>query len=98
MVGLLILKQMYNGEQESNRLLITSKVIAEWREITYKREIGDQINAILAANVFNFRSWMRKAMEKIIFVINYLQIVRQWWSQKPLEAICAEMFQRRNLD
>jgi len=51
-----------------------------------KGEIGDQINAILAASAFNFRSWLRKALENIIFVINYLQIVRQWWSQKPLEA------------
>ena len=52
-----------------------------------KGEIGDQINAILAASAFNFRSWLRKALENIIFVINYLQIVRQYWSHKPLEAI-----------
>ena len=52
-----------------------------------KGEVGDQINAILAASAFNFRSWMRKALERIIFVINYLQIVRRYWSHKPLEAI-----------
>ena len=52
-----------------------------------KGEIGDQINAILAASAFNFRSWLRKALENIIFVINYLQIVRRYWSHKPLEAI-----------
>ncbi len=52
-----------------------------------KGEVGDQLNAILAASAFNFRSWMRKALENIIFVINYLQIVRQWWSQKPLKTI-----------
>ena len=52
-----------------------------------KGEVGDQMNAILAASAFNFRSWMRKALEKIIFVLNYLQIVRRYWSQKPLEAI-----------
>ena len=51
-----------------------------------KGEVGDQINAILAASAFNFRSWLRKATESLIFVINYLQIVRRW-SQKPLEAI-----------
>ena len=52
-----------------------------------KGEVGDQINAILAASAFNFRSWLRKALEKIIFVINYLQIVRQWWSQTPIQTI-----------
>ncbi len=52
-----------------------------------KGEVGDQINAILAASAFNFRSWMRKAIERIIFVLNYLQIVRRYWSQKPLETI-----------
>lgn len=52
-----------------------------------KGEVGDQINAILAASAFNFRSWMRKALKNIIFVINYLQIVRRYWSQKPLGAI-----------
>jgi IS5 family transposase len=52
-----------------------------------KGELGDQINAILAASAFNFRSWMRKALKNIIFVINYLQILRRYRSQKPLEAI-----------
>jgi IS5 family transposase len=52
-----------------------------------KGEVGDEINAILAGSAFNFRSWLRKALEKIIFVIKYLQLVRQWWSQRRLEAI-----------
>lgn len=51
-----------------------------------KGEIGDQMNAILAASAFNFRSWMRKAIEKIIFVWKYLQIIRLVGGQKPLEA------------
>jgi len=36
-----------------------------------KGEIGDQINAMLAASAFNFRSWMRKAIAELIFVLNY---------------------------
>lgn len=51
-----------------------------------KGEVGDQLNAILAASAFNFRSWMRKAVEPMIFVWNYLQIVRLWGGQQPLEA------------
>ena len=51
-----------------------------------KGEIGDQINAILAASAFNFRSWLRKAMENIILALNYLQIVRRYGSHKPLAA------------
>mgnify|MGYP001239253847 CR=1 FL=1 len=43
-----------------------------------KGEVGDQMNAILAASAFNFRSWMRKAVETIIFVWKYLQI---WWAE-----------------
>lgn len=52
-----------------------------------KGEVGDRINAILAASAFNFRSWLRKALENVIFVLNYQQIVRRYWSQKPLKAI-----------
>jgi hypothetical protein len=43
-----------------------------------KGEIGDAINAILAASAFNFKSWMRKATARLIFAVNYLrQICRQ---------------------
>ena len=40
-----------------------------------KGEVGDKINAMLAASAFNFRSWLRKAIAQLIFVINYLN----WW-------------------
>lgn len=44
-----------------------------------KGEVGDQINAMLAASAFNFQSWMRKAIGGLIFVINYLKwCVKQW--------------------
>jgi transposase, IS5 family len=52
-----------------------------------KGEIGDQINAMLAASAFNFRGWMRKAVESLIFVWKYLQLARLWDWQKPLQAI-----------
>jgi IS5 family transposase len=52
-----------------------------------KGEVGDEINAILAGSAFNFRSWLRKVLEKIIFVIKNLQIVWQRWSERRLEAI-----------
>jgi hypothetical protein len=48
-----------------------------------KGEAGDKINAMLAASAFNFRSWMRKAVENLIFVINYLKI---WWLNKVIKA------------
>lgn len=41
-----------------------------------KGEAGDQINAMLAASAFNFKSWMRKAAAKLIFVIN---CIRWYW-------------------
>jgi len=37
-----------------------------------KGELGDQMNAILAASAFNFRSWLRKAVGELIFVLKYL--------------------------
>lgn len=37
-----------------------------------KGEVGDAINAMLAAAAFNFKSWMRKAVEQLIFVLKYL--------------------------
>jgi IS5 family transposase len=41
-----------------------------------KGEIGDQINAMLAASAFNFKSWMRKAIHQLFFVLSCL--VRIW--------------------
>ncbi len=43
-----------------------------------KGEVGDQINALLAGSAFNFKSWMRKALAELIFVINYLK----WWHKE----------------
>ena len=43
-----------------------------------KGEIGDAINAMLAASAFNFKSWMRKAVTQLIFVLNY---IKQLWQQ-----------------
>ena len=37
-----------------------------------KGEVGDAINAMLAAAAFNFKSWMRKALEQVIFVLKIL--------------------------
>ena len=47
-----------------------------------KEEIGDEINAILAASAFNFKSWMRKAVGKLIFVLNYLKWSWRMWTLK----------------
>jgi IS5 family transposase len=38
-----------------------------------KGEVGDAINAMLAASAFNFRSWMRKEAEKLIFILIYIK-------------------------
>ena len=44
-----------------------------------KGEVGDKINAMLAASAFNFKGWMRKAVERLIFVLNYLKwCVKKW--------------------
>jgi transposase, IS5 family len=43
-----------------------------------KGEAGDAINAMLAAASFNFKSWMRKALEQLIFVLKYL---KETWHQ-----------------
>ena len=51
-----------------------------------KGEIGDQINAMLAASAFNFRSWMRKELESLIFVWKYLQWLWLLCAQKPIKA------------
>jgi IS5 family transposase len=51
-----------------------------------KGEIGDAINAMLAAAALNFRSWMRKTLEQIIFVLNYIKqiwLIKQTWIQIP---------------
>ncbi len=42
-----------------------------------KGEIGDAINAILAASAFNFKSWMKKAAENVIFVFIWLKESRR---------------------
>ena len=47
-----------------------------------KGEIGDEINAILAASAFNFKSWIRKEVGKLIFVLNYLKWSWTIWSLK----------------
>jgi IS5 family transposase len=49
-----------------------------------KGEIGDAINAMLAAAALNYRNWMRKALEQIIFALNYIKQIwhiKQNWSQ-----------------
>ena len=43
-----------------------------------KGEVGDKINAMLAGSAFNFKSWLRKAVGGLIFVLNYLK----WWVKK----------------
>ena len=40
-----------------------------------KGEIGDAINAMLAAAALNFRSWMRKTLQQLIFVLNFINSV-----------------------
>lgn len=53
-----------------------------------KGELGDRMNAMLAASAFNFRSWMRKAVAGIIFVFNYLrQIGHQFWLRMKTDAV-----------
>jgi len=46
-----------------------------------KGEIGDAINAMLAASAFNFKSWMRKSVGQLIFVLNYVKYAKQIWHQ-----------------
>ena len=46
-----------------------------------KGEVGDQINAILAGSAFNFKSWMRKKLERLILVI---KIVKIWWLKQVI--------------
>ena len=48
-----------------------------------KGEVGDAINAMLAASAFNFKSWMRKAIAQLIFAINYWL---RWLSKMRNEA------------
>ena len=51
-----------------------------------KGETGDAINAILAASAFNFKSWIRKASQQLIFVLNFLNHIWHRFSrnQNPL--------------
>lgn len=48
-----------------------------------KGEIGDAINAMLAASAFNFKSWMRKATAKLFFVLEYLKQMLAQFSKSP---------------
>ncbi len=48
-----------------------------------KGEIGDAINALLAASAFNFKSWMRKATAQLIFALNYIQKTCRQLSPHP---------------
>ena len=43
-----------------------------------KGEVGDAINAMMSASAFNFKSWMRKAVEDVIFVLIY---IKEKWHQ-----------------
>lgn len=47
-----------------------------------KGESGDNINAILAAAAFNFKSWTRKALKQLIFVLNFLNQIWPRFSNK----------------
>ena len=40
-----------------------------------KGETGDRVNAMLAATASNFKSWMRNALEHLIFVLNFINSV-----------------------
>ncbi len=55
-----------------------------------KGEDGDAINAMLAASAFNFKSWMRKEVGKLIFVINYLRV----WVEKIRYQAVRSVFRR----
>ncbi len=46
-----------------------------------KGEVGDAINAMLTAAAFNIKSWMRKALEQLIFVLKYLKQLRLQFSR-----------------
>jgi transposase, IS5 family len=48
-----------------------------------KGEIGDAINAMLAASAFNFKSWMRKAAAKLFFVLEYLKQMLGQFPKSP---------------
>jgi IS5 family transposase len=51
-----------------------------------KGEIGDAINAMLAASAFNFKSWMRNAVEKLFFVLEYLKQMLEQFPKSPKTA------------
>ena len=46
-----------------------------------KGESGDRVNAMLAASASNFKSWMRNALELLIFVFNF---IKQIWHIKQI--------------
>ena len=56
-----------------------------------KGEVGDQLNAVLAASAFNFRSWMRKEVEGLIFVLNYLKWWVNYWRICPIKGFRGEL-------
>lgn len=56
-----------------------------------KGEAGDKINAMLAGSAFNFRSWMRKAVAELIFVINYLKWCAKKWRISTIKGFVGEL-------
>lgn len=54
-----------------------------------KGEIGDAINAMLAASAFNFRSWMRKTVAQLIFVLNYLRTMCRKFGLEAIKTFSA---------
>lgn len=56
-----------------------------------KGEAGDKINAMLAASAFNFKSWMRKVVAGIIFVLNYLKWCAKKWRISTIKGFVGEL-------
>lgn len=56
-----------------------------------KGELGDEINAILAASAFNFKSWMRKAINQLIFVLISWQVSLAKLSQRAKKHFSADL-------
>lgn len=50
-----------------------------------KGEAGDEINAMMAASAFNFKSWLRKALAELIFVVNYLKMLMTQANKQGLQ-------------
>jgi len=60
-----------------------------------KGELGDSINAILAASAFNFRSWMRKAILELIIVLNYWKVSLAQMSQAARRVVTGDLSEVR---